>query len=97
MPSNFAGEKMTNDSIAQMVSEIWDSVSNFIPAVHLKNVSDNFISVIVDSYEVEPEDLRPYFSDFNILQSLSNYLPDIDSESEEDEYYIEDEYDEYED
>jgi hypothetical protein len=84
---------MTNDSIAQMVSEIWDSVSNFIPAVDIKNVSDSFISVIVDSYEVEPENLRPYFSDFNILQSLSNYLPDLDSD--EDECEIEDDYGDY--
>lgn len=84
---------MTNDSIAQMVSEIWDSVSNFIPAVDIQNVSDSFISVIVDSYEVEPENLRPYFSDFNILRSLSNYLPDLDSD--EDEYEIDDDYGDY--
>lgn len=80
----------------QLVSEIWNLVSESIPLDDREQIAYNFIGVLVE-HGYELDDIDYEFSDDDDLRSAIKYhRDDVENESSEDEDFLDDEeLDEY--
>lgn len=80
-----------------VVYDIWDSMAGYLNASDLGEAADTFVSLLVDAHEVDPNELVELFDGYDeILRALHPYC-DHDHSIEEDESYLLDEFEDFED
>jgi hypothetical protein len=80
----------------ELSKELWNDLKRYINVVDRTDAAQSFVEVLIDN-DVDVDDIKSAFkTDTDIKRALTSYLKDHpadDDEEDEDEGYIDDEWD----